>query len=124
MTGQVGYTIRQAAYDLRKLRGKNLAVKPGRTRRYHIPPDAARTIAGLLTLRDHVIGPILAGVRSPRLGCKPAVWPAWTTTTRPSAPACRPSSTTSASRPPQQPHRQHFVDGRSASSGRGLSPWG
>jgi hypothetical protein len=74
MTGQAGYTIRQAAYDLRKLRGKGLAVKPGKTRRYHIPPHAARTIAALLTLRDQVIGPILAGVRSPRMGRKPAVW--------------------------------------------------
>jgi hypothetical protein len=74
MTGQDGYTIRQAAYDLRKLRVKNLAVKPGRTRRYHIPPEAARTIAALLALRDHVIAPILAGVRSPRMGRKPAHW--------------------------------------------------
>ena len=32
---------------------------------------AARTIAALLTLRDHVIAPILAGVRSPRMGRKP-----------------------------------------------------
>jgi len=74
MTGKAGYTIRQAAYDLRKLRGKGLAVKPGKTRRYHIPPRAARTIAALLTIRDQVIAPILAGVRSPRLGRKPAVW--------------------------------------------------
>ena len=76
MTGQAGYTTRQAAYDLRKLRGKQLAVKPGRTRRYHIPPDAARTIAALLALRDHVIAPILAGVRSPRRGRKPTHWTA------------------------------------------------
>jgi hypothetical protein len=68
------YTIRQAAYDLRKLRGKGLAVKPGRTRRYHIPPEQARTIAALLALRDQVIAPILAGVRSPRRGRKPAHW--------------------------------------------------
>jgi hypothetical protein len=76
MGGHRGYTIRQAAYDLRKLRGKNLLVKPGRSRRYQVPPPAARTIAGLLTLRDQVIGPILAGVRSPRLGRKPAHWTA------------------------------------------------
>jgi hypothetical protein len=74
MTGQAGYTIRQAAYDLRKLRGKNLVIKPGRSRRYQIPPDAARTITALLTLRDQVIAPILAGVRSPRPGRKPAHW--------------------------------------------------
>jgi hypothetical protein len=57
-----------------KLRAKGLAVKPGRTRRYYIPPGAARTIAALLALRDQVIGPILAGVRSPRMGRKPAAW--------------------------------------------------
>jgi hypothetical protein len=78
MTGQTqsGYTIRQAAYDLRKLRGKHLLAKPGRSRRYLVPPPAARTIAALLALRDQVIGPILAGVRSPRLGRKPAHWTA------------------------------------------------
>jgi hypothetical protein len=76
MTGNVGYTIRQAAYDLRKLRGKELIAKPGRTRRYHLTPQNAGTIAALLTLREHVIGPILAGVRSPRLGRKPITWTA------------------------------------------------
>jgi hypothetical protein len=74
MTGHESYTIRQAAYDLRKLRGKQLADKLGRTRRYHIPPDAVRAIIALVTLRDHVIAPILAGVRSPRVGRKPACW--------------------------------------------------
>jgi hypothetical protein len=74
LSRQAGYTIRQGGYDLRKLRGKNLAVKPGHTRRYRIPPDAARTIAALLALRDQVIAPIIAGVRSPRMGRKPAHW--------------------------------------------------
>jgi hypothetical protein len=74
--GQAGYTTRQAAYDLRKLRGKQLIDKPSRTRRYHVPPHAARTISALLTLRDHVIAPILAGVRTPRMGRKPKIWTA------------------------------------------------
>jgi hypothetical protein len=74
MTRQDGYTIRQAACDLRKLRGKNLIDKPGQTRRYHVPPQAARTIAALLALRNHIIAPILAGIRSPRPGRKPAHW--------------------------------------------------
>ena len=69
-----GYTVRQAGYDLRKLRGKQLVDKPGRTRRYHVGAPAARTIAALLTLRDEVIAPILAGLRSPRMGRKPAHW--------------------------------------------------
>src|SRR5262249_50718227 len=74
MTGQAGYTTRQAAYDLRKLRGKGLADKPGRSRRYYIPPGAAPTITALLALREQVTGPILAGVRTPRMGRTPAHW--------------------------------------------------
>jgi hypothetical protein len=76
ITGNEHYTTRQASYDLRKLRGKQLIAKPGRTRRYHVPPDGARIISALLTLRDHVIAPILAGVRSPRMGRKPKAWTA------------------------------------------------
>jgi hypothetical protein len=37
-----GYTARQAAYDLRKLRGKNLITRLGRAHRYQTPPQAAR----------------------------------------------------------------------------------
>ncbi len=74
MTGQPGYTIRNAAYDLRKLRGKHLADKPGRTRRYFISPGAARIISALLTLREHVIAPLLAGVADPRIRRTPRHW--------------------------------------------------
>ena len=76
MTGQTpeDYSIRQGAYDLRKLRGKRLVIKPGRTRRYHVPELAARTIAALLTLRDKVIGPLIAGIRTPRQGRPPKNW--------------------------------------------------
>ena len=77
-TGWTGadYTTRQGAYDQRKLRGKRLIAKPGRSRRYQVPGDAARTIAALLALREEIIDPILAGVRSPRRGRKPATWTA------------------------------------------------
>ncbi len=76
MSGQTeaDYTTRQAAYDQRKLRAKALISKPGRSRRYFVPPAAARTICALLTLRDQVIVPLLAGVRSPRVGRKPSIW--------------------------------------------------
>ena len=73
-TSSAAYSIRQAAYDLRKIRGKQLLDKPAPSRRYHVPPQAARTIAALLALRDQVIAPILAAVRSPRMGRKPAHW--------------------------------------------------
>jgi hypothetical protein len=76
MTGQTpeNYSTRQAAYDLRKLRGKQLITKPGRARRYQVPGDAARTITAILTIRDHVIAPLLAGVRTPRWGGRPKHW--------------------------------------------------
>ncbi len=76
MTGQTEqqYSLRQGAYDLRKLRGKQLVDKPGRTRRYHVSEDATRLIAALLTLRDKVITPLLAGVRVPRQGRPPTSW--------------------------------------------------
>jgi hypothetical protein len=58
---QDGDTTRKAAYDLRKLRGKQLISQPGRTRRYHVPADSARIIAALFALCEHVIAPIPAG---------------------------------------------------------------
>jgi hypothetical protein len=75
-TGQTpdDYSVRQGAYDLRKLRGKQLLIKPGRTRRYHVPETAARTITALLTLRDKVIAPLIAGIRTPRRGRPPQHW--------------------------------------------------
>ena len=78
MTGQSAsdYTVRQAAYDLKKFRGKALISKLGATRRYQVQPPAMRAIAALLILRQHVIAPILAGVRSPHLGRKPKAWTA------------------------------------------------
>jgi hypothetical protein len=74
MTGQTSYTIRQAAYDLRKFRGKGLVTKLGRGRRYQVCAQATRTITALLALREHVIAPILAGVRNPRSEPKPTTW--------------------------------------------------
>ena len=79
----------------RKLRGKDLVIKPGRTRRYQIPGPGAAPIAALLTLRDRSSAPSSPVSAGPRLGRKPATWPASTATTRRSASTCRPSSATS-----------------------------
>jgi hypothetical protein len=68
------YSLRQAAYDLRKLRAKDLVVKPGSTRRYHVPPHALRTITALTTLRDQVLAPLLGAVRAPRTPTKRTTW--------------------------------------------------
>ena len=64
MTGQsdADYTARHAAYDLKKLRGKKLIAKMGRSRRYDVSPTSMRAATALLVLRDHVIQPVLAGV--------------------------------------------------------------
>jgi hypothetical protein len=74
LTGHSSYSTRQASYDIRKLRGHNLITKDGRRHRYHVPATATRTIVAILTLRDHVIGPIIAGVRVPRRGRPPTTW--------------------------------------------------
>lgn len=73
MTGQneEEYSTRQAAYDLRKLRGKELIVKVQKSHSYRVCKQGARIIAALCTLRDHVLAPILAGVKSPRNGRPP-----------------------------------------------------
>ncbi len=70
-TAQQDYTVRQAAYELRKLRGNRLVVKPGRGHRYDVPGQAARTIAALLTPPRPGHRPILAGIRWPGPGRPP-----------------------------------------------------
>jgi hypothetical protein len=50
-TSHADYSIRQAGYDLRKLRGKQLVDKPGRTRRYVRPQvDPLRHADAILVL--------------------------------------------------------------------------
>jgi hypothetical protein len=107
MTGQApeGYSVRQAAYDLRKLRGKQLVITPGRTRRYHLPELAGRTIAALLTLRDKVIAPLAAGTHTPRQGRPPKNW---TTIDRDYETLRRGHA--NPTRPPRHRHRRHAID--------------
>ena len=65
------YTPRQAAYDLKKLRGKNLVRKIDNSRRYEPVPEALQNMAVLLILREKVLQPILAGAGKPQRGPKP-----------------------------------------------------
>jgi hypothetical protein len=60
------YKSRHAAYDLRKLRGKQWVVPIGKSRRYQLTSDGIRTISALLTLREKVLRPLLAGSRYDR----------------------------------------------------------
>jgi hypothetical protein len=65
------YTPRQAAYDLRKLRGKALIDRVGTSRRYQPKAPGIRIITALLILREKVLKPVLAGAGKPKLGRPP-----------------------------------------------------
>jgi hypothetical protein len=65
------YTPRQATYDLKKLRAKNLIRRVARSRRYETTSSGLPTITGLIVLREKVIKPVLAGAGRPRLGRPP-----------------------------------------------------
>jgi len=76
------YGVRQAAYDLKKLRAKQLVEKPGQSRRYQVLDHGLRTITALVVLREHVLKPLLAAASQPiasaplrpKLGRKPKTW--------------------------------------------------
>jgi hypothetical protein len=53
------YQPRQAAYDLKKLRGKTLVRKIGKSRLYAAPAEGLRTLVGLDLLREKVLKPVL-----------------------------------------------------------------
>ncbi|MGH7957513.1 MAG: hypothetical protein ACREH8_10945 [Opitutaceae bacterium] len=65
------YGVRQAAYDLKKLRAKGLVQRIGKTRRYRVRKPAIRTLAGWFVLREKVIKPVLNGICRPRVGRPP-----------------------------------------------------
>ena len=70
--GPKRYSVRQAAYDLAKLRGKKLARRKDKSRRYVSDPSGVRTMCAYLLLREKVIKPLLAGVTRP-IGRPPKV---------------------------------------------------
>ena len=53
------YQPRQAAYDLKKLRGKKLVAKMGNRRLEEAPAEGMRTLVALGRLRDKVLRPVL-----------------------------------------------------------------
>jgi hypothetical protein len=65
------YQPRQAAYDLKKLRGKQWIDKVQGSHRYQASPVGLRTMAALLLLRDKILKPLLAGINSQRPDRRP-----------------------------------------------------
>jgi len=76
------YDARRAAYDVKKLRGKNLVAKMAQSRRYQVLADGLRSITALVVLRERVLKPLLATVAHPpgsdptrpKQGRKPKYW--------------------------------------------------
>jgi hypothetical protein len=60
------YGPRRAAYDLKKLRAKNIVQRIGQTRRYQSTPSGLRAMVALVVLRNKVIKPLLAAVQGRR----------------------------------------------------------
>jgi hypothetical protein len=60
------YGPRRAAYDLKKLRGKNVVRRIGQTRRYESIPKGLRAMTALMVLRNKAIKPLLAAAQELR----------------------------------------------------------
>lgn len=65
------YGARRAAYDLKKLRGKQIVQRIGQTARYQPLTQGLRAIAALVILRDKAIKPLLAAVQPLRPSRRP-----------------------------------------------------
>ena len=60
------YGPRRAAYDLKKLRAKNIVQRIGQTRRYQSTPSGLRAMVALVVLRNKVIRHLLAAAQGRR----------------------------------------------------------
>jgi hypothetical protein len=58
---QSQYGPRRAAYDLKKLRGKEIVRRVGRTRRYEPLPTGLKALTALVVLRNKAIKPSVGG---------------------------------------------------------------
>jgi hypothetical protein len=66
------YHARQASYDLKKLRGKDLVQRIKHSRFYEASPGGLRAMAGFVVLREKVLNPLLAGACNLKAGRKPS----------------------------------------------------
>ena len=65
------YGPRRAAYDLKKLRGKQIVTRIGKTVRYEAIPEGLRAMTAILILREKAIKPLLAAARHARRSHRP-----------------------------------------------------
>jgi hypothetical protein len=64
------YGARRAAYDIKKLRGKDMVQKIGASRRYQPLLEGMRALTALVVLREKVIRPLLAASTRPHIHSK------------------------------------------------------
>ena len=116
LTGQTpdGYSTRQGAYDLRKLRGNSSSPNPAAPAATTSPatPRAPSPPCSPSATRS---SPPSSPESAHHAADHPRTGPTSTATTKPSAATCKPCSTTWASHTTRPPHRQHRVDPDSAS---------
>lgn len=60
------YDARRAAYDLKKLRGKQIVSRIGKTRRYETVAGGLKAMTALIVLRNKAIKPLLAAAQELR----------------------------------------------------------
>jgi hypothetical protein len=66
------YHARQASYDLKKLRGKDLVQRVKCSRYYEASSEGLRAMAGFIVLREKVLTPLLAAAGNRKPGRKPS----------------------------------------------------
>jgi len=64
--GASEYSARRAAYDLKKLRAKQIVRRIGQTRKYESMPKGLKAMAALVVLRNKAIKPLLAAAQDLR----------------------------------------------------------
>jgi hypothetical protein len=65
------YSPRRAAYDLAKIRAKDIVIRIGRSRRYTANFDGVRRLCAYIVLREKVLKPMMAGASRPRVSQPP-----------------------------------------------------
>lgn len=61
------YSPRQAAYDIKKFRGKGIVVRIGNSHRYETSPEGLRMVGALVLLREKVFEPLSAVAYQPEI---------------------------------------------------------
>jgi DNA-binding transcriptional ArsR family regulator len=68
---ETDYRPRQASYDLKKFRGKELVYRVEKSRRYRVTENGLKSMAAFFVLHQKILKPLLAGAGKRKTGPKP-----------------------------------------------------